>query len=100
MDRPVTFPVDDLVKAYRQAERRLQELLFGDGTYTMGAVKGEEPRREVNGALRRMRNAFDEVVDKSEAGRAEKAEARVADLEEGLQRLASSRSRSRSVADL
>jgi hypothetical protein len=89
VNRPVT-PVDDLVKAYRQAERRLHEMLFGDGTYTMGAVKGEESRLEASRALRRMRNAFNELIDKSETGRAEEAEVHVADLEEELQRRASS----------
>lgn len=91
--------VDDLTKAYHQAERRLREMLFGDSTFTAGLVKGEESRLEASRVLRRMRDAFDATVGASEGGRAANAEARIADLEEELRRLASSRSRTRSAPD-
>jgi hypothetical protein len=75
--------VDDSVKTYHQAERRLREMLFGDGTITVGLVKGEERRLEVTRILRRMRDAFEAAIEQ-DAGRAEDAEARLADLEEAL----------------
>jgi hypothetical protein len=83
---------EELAEAYRRAERRLQELLFGDGVYTPGLVRGEEGRDEVTSALRRMRNAFAAALAENEEGRAEKAETRNADLEEELRRIAVSRS--------
>jgi D-aminopeptidase len=88
--------VDDSVNAYRQAERRLRELLLGDGTINVGLVKGEERRLETTRILRRMRSAFEAVVEQDE-GRAAEAEARLADLEEAL-REALARSRHRSEA--
>lgn len=92
--------VDDPVKAYHQAERRLREMLFGDGTFTVGLVKGEERRLEVTKVLRRMREAFDAAVVERERDRAEKAEARIADLEEELRRrLDSASSRDRWEAE-
>jgi hypothetical protein len=88
--------VDDSVNAYRQAERRLRELLLGDGVTNVGLVKGEERRLEITRIMRRMRSAFDVVVEQ-DAGRAAEAEARLADLEEAL-REALARSRQRSEA--
>ncbi len=88
--------VDDSVNAYRQAERRLRELLLGDGIINVGLVKGEERRLEITRVLRRMRSAFEAVVDQ-DAGRAAEAEARLTDLEEAL-REALARSRQRSEA--
>ena len=88
---------EEPVETYRRAERRLQELLFGDGVYTPGLVRGEEGREEVTSALRRMRNAFATALAENEEGRAEKAETRVADLEEELRRIAGSRSLERSA---
>ncbi len=79
------------MNTYRQAERRLQEMLFGDGVYTAGLAKGEEARLQVRSALRRMRDAFDTALADSETERVESAELRVADLEEELQRLVSQR---------
>ena len=78
---------------FRKAERRVRHLLFGDGVQQPGRLKGEEPREEVTHALRRMRDAFDAVVARSEESRTEKAdvEARVADLQEELQRIAASK---------
>jgi molybdenum-dependent DNA-binding transcriptional regulator ModE len=85
-------------------------MLFGDGTFTMGLVKGEERRLEVARVLRRLRDAFEAVVVETEGsggegaaariaeletliagerGRAERAEARINDLEDELHRLAS-----------
>jgi hypothetical protein len=87
LELPVTA-VDDPLKTYRQAERRLRELLLGDGTVTVGLVKGEERRAEVTRILRRMRDAF-EAAAEHDAVRAENAEARLADLEEALRELVS-----------
>jgi excisionase family DNA binding protein len=81
----------------RKADRRLRELLFGDGVSTTGLVRGEEFRLQVTGVLRHMRNAFDAALLESEAGRDETAVARVADMEEELQRIASFRSRAQQV---
>jgi hypothetical protein len=80
--------VDDPVKAYRQTELRLREMLLGDGTSTIGLVKGEERRLEVTRLLRRMRDAVEAVVE-HDADRATDAEARLADLEEALRELIS-----------
>ena len=52
--------------SYRKAEQRLRDLLFGDGVYTAGLVKGDEQRQRVTAALHRMREAFDEMVQASE----------------------------------
>jgi hypothetical protein len=73
---------------YHAAERRLRNLLFGDGTYNPGIVKGEEHRGDAARELRFMREAFDEVLAGGAAERSERAEARIADLEEELRRLA------------
>ena len=53
-------------------------------------LKGEEAQAQARRDLRRMREAFDAVVARSEEGRTEKAdvEARVADLQEELKRIA------------
>jgi hypothetical protein len=85
LERPVAA-LDDSVKAYHQAERRLRQTLLGDGNTTVGLVKGEEHRLEVTRILRRMRDAFEAAVEQ-DAGRAEDAEARLADLEEALREL-------------
>ena len=55
--------------------------------------EGEESRQHVLAELRRMRHAFDAAILESEAGRADNAESRVAGLEEEVQQIASSRSR-------
>ena len=86
------IPTDDPTQAYHQAERRLRELLFGDGTFSPGVVKGEDRRAETTRILRRMREAFDAVVAKQPRGAVDEAEARIADLEEELRRLAAARS--------
>ena len=83
---------EDSLKTYRQAERRLQEMLFGDGVYTAGLVKGEEARLEVTSALRRMRQAFDSALAES-AAQTEATGARADDLEQDLRRLASGATR-------
>jgi hypothetical protein len=85
---------EDSLKTYRQAERRLQEMLFGDGVYTAGLVKGEEARLEVTSALRRMRQAFDSALAES-AAQTEATEAHADDLEQDLRRLASGATRDR-----
>lgn len=90
---------DDLVKTYRQAERRLQEMLFGDGVYAAGLVKGEEARQQVRSALRRMREAFETALADREGDRAETVELRIADLEEELRMLASRQRRDRAESD-
>jgi regulator of sirC expression with transglutaminase-like and TPR domain len=91
--------IDDPAKEYRQAERRLREMLLGDGTFTAGLVKGEERRIETTRVLRRMRDAFDAALAETEEGGAKKAEARIADLEEQLRKRASARSRGQAEVD-
>jgi hypothetical protein len=63
-------------EAYRRAELRLRELLFGDHVYSGGKLRGEEPRQQATAELRRMRGAFDEAVEEGEqnASRADLAE--------------------------
>ena len=78
---------------FHGAARRLRQLLFGDEVDMPGKLKGEDARAQAKRDLRRMRDAFDAVVARSEEGRTEKAdvEARVADLQEELKRIAASR---------
>ena len=84
----------DAAAAFREAERRLRALLFGDGMDVMGVVRGEERRAQVAHELRRLRHAFDAALDTSDLAPAtEPGEAR--DLEEELRRVAASRSRDR-----
>lgn len=90
-------PVSAPAEAYRKADRRLRELLFGDGVTMTGLVRGEEFRLQVTGVLRHMRSAFDAAVLESEAGLDETVEARVADMEEELQRIATFRSRTQQM---
>ena len=63
--------------------------------FESGRLKGEEARDDVTHALRRMREAFDAVLAGSEESHEQKAEveARVADLEEELTRIARSKAR-------
>jgi hypothetical protein len=84
--------IDDPETIYHQAERRLREILFGDGTFTPGYVKGEERRLEVTRTLRKMREAFDSAATAVERQLAETAKARIADLEDELRQLATARS--------
>ena len=97
LERPVTTATE-LGKAYIRAERRLRELLFGDGMFTIGLVKGEENRLEAKMVLRRMRDLVEEIVTDSESGTTGEAEAHVADLDEELTRRAV-RSRESSEVD-
>jgi hypothetical protein len=53
----------DPERTYRQAERQLRDLLFGDGETSVGAVRGEERRLVASRALRRMKQAFDEALE-------------------------------------
>ena len=78
---------------FHRAARRLRQLLFGDDMDTPGKLKGEDSRALARRDLRRMRDAFEAVVARNEEGRTEKAdvEARVADLQEELKRIAASR---------
>jgi hypothetical protein len=80
---------------FRRAELRVRHLLFGDGMFESGRLKGEEARDDVTHALRRMREAFDAVLARSEENNERKAEveARIADLEEELTRIARSTAR-------
>ena len=87
-------PVSGPVETYRKADLRLRQLLLGDGVATTGLVRGEEFRLQVTAELRRMRDALNAVVLE---GRAETVGARVADLEEELQRIASFRSRTQQM---
>ena len=79
----------DAIETYRNADLRLRLLLLGDGSDTPGFIRGEDSRLRVTTQLRHMRDAFNVAVFGSEDGRAEKAETRVADLEEELLRIAS-----------
>ena len=78
--------VDDPVKTYLQAERRLREILLGDGATTVGALKGEERRLQATRLLRRMRAALEELQTELEAA------AQAGGLEEELRRVAAARS--------
>lgn len=88
----MTEPVSEPAEAYRKADQRLRLLLLGDGSETPGRVRGEEYRLQVSAELRRMRHAFHDAVLESDVRRAE-VEPRAAGLDEELQRIASSRSR-------
>jgi hypothetical protein len=85
---------DDQDKFHR-AEQRVRHLLFGDGVFESGRLRGEETRDDVTRALRRMREAFDAVLAGSEESHEQRAEveARVADLEQELTRMARSKAR-------
>ncbi len=63
---PLMRPADDPREKYKRAERRLRDVLLGDGMFEPGAVKGEERRVHVAADLRRMREAFDEVTQHEE----------------------------------
>jgi hypothetical protein len=93
--RGSAVPYTDDRDEFRGAARRLRALLFGDGMDAPGKLKGEEARAQATRDLRRMRDAFDAVVARSEESRTEKAdvEARVADLQEELKRIAASKAR-------
>jgi excisionase family DNA binding protein len=84
----------EAAEAYRLYEQRLRLLLLGDGVSEVGVVKGEEARRRVTTALRHMREAFAEALEKN-ARRAEAAQSRVSELQEELLRLASQATQSR-----
>jgi len=90
-------PVSGPVETYRKADLRLRQLLLGDGVATTGLVRGEEFRLRVTAELRRMRDAFNAGVLDGKEIRAETVEARVADLEDELQRIASFRSRTQQM---
>jgi hypothetical protein len=87
------LPNEDPEKVYQLAERRLRELLFGDGAYTPGLVKGEDRRIELTRVLQRMRQSFDAASSHHERVLAEIAEARIAELEEELRKVAAARTR-------
>jgi hypothetical protein len=86
-------PYTDDREEFHGALRRLRRLLFGDDVDVPGKLKGEEARAQAKRDLRRMRDAFEAVVSRSEEGRTEKAEVevRVADLEAELTRIAASK---------
>jgi hypothetical protein len=54
----------DTESEYRQAERQLRDMLFGDGETSVGIVKGEERRVVASRILRRMRLAFDQASER------------------------------------
>ena len=89
------MPYTDDREEFHGAMRRLRRLLLGDGMGSPGRLKGEEAQAQATRDLRRMREAFDAVVARSEESRTEKAEveARVADLQEELKRIAASTAR-------
>ena len=84
------MPYTDDREEFHGAMRRLRRLLLGDAMGLPGRLKGEEAQAQATRDLRRMREAFDAVVARSEEGRTERAdvEARVADLQEELERIA------------
>jgi hypothetical protein len=87
-------PYTDDREEFHGAMRRLRGLLLGDGMDVPGRLKGEEARSQATRDLRRMREAFEAVVARSEEDRTEKAvEARVADLEVELTSIAASTAR-------
>jgi len=77
-------------ESYRQAHLRLRLLLLGDGIDTPGRVRGEADRQQVSAELRRMRSAFDAVVEEAEAHRTDAVDERVEGLDEALRGAASS----------
>ena len=89
------MPYTDDREEFHGAMRRLRRLLLGDGMGSPGRLKGEEAQAQAMRDLRRLRETFDAVVARSEEGRTEKAdvEARVADLQEELKRIAASTAR-------
>jgi hypothetical protein len=86
-------PYTDDRNEFDGAVRRLRRLLFGDDMYVPGRLKGEEAREQARRELRRMRVAFDAIIARSEESRTETAdvEARFADLQEELKRIAASK---------
>ena len=90
-------PVKESVESYRKAERRLRQVLLGDGIDTPGLVKGEDLRFRVNRDLRRMRDAFNSAVLADEHTQLQQAEARLVGLEEELRMLVSAGSETRDV---
>ena len=88
-------PYTDDREEFHGAMRRLRRLLLGDGMGSPGRLKGEDAQAQATRDLRRMREAFDAVVARSDEGRTDKAdvEARFADLEEELKRIAASTAR-------
>src|SRR4029077_3646160 len=67
-------PYTDDREEFHGAMRRLRRLLLGDGLGSPGKLKGEDARAQATRDLRRMREAFDAVVARSDEGRTEKAE--------------------------
>ena len=53
---------DDPREKYRKAERRLRDVLLGDGMISPGVVKGEEQRAKVSAHLRALREAVDALA--------------------------------------
>lgn len=90
---------EDPEHRFRAAERRLRTLLFGDGQYTVGIAKGEESRQKLTRELRALREAFDDALAGGSDERVERAEARVADLEGELRRIAAAASRKAARTD-
>lgn len=88
-------PYTDDREEFHGAMRRLRRLLLGDGIGSPGKLKGEDAQAQATRDLRRMREAFDAVVARSDERRTEKAEveARFADLQEELKRIAASTAR-------
>jgi excisionase family DNA binding protein len=82
-------PAKDAIETHRRVLLQLRLLLLGDGSETPGLVKGEDFRLRVSAELRHLRDAFDAALLEPDEGRAERAESRVADLEEELLRIAS-----------
>ena len=74
---------DEVIDAFRRAERRLRDTLLGDGVYASGAVRGAEARDSVGKDLRQLRTSFDaaaQLVDDAERERLDAALKREAQL--------------------
>ena len=87
----------DPKEVYRRAELQLRLLLLGDGIDSPGLVKREEGRSRVSAAVRQLREAFAAALDDA-VSRADIAEARVLELEEGPRSIMDTNSRAQHAA--
>ena len=66
---------DEVIVAFRRAERRLRDTLLGDGVYSSGAVRGAEARDSVGKDLRQLRASFDAAAQLVEDAQRERLDA-------------------------
>jgi excisionase family DNA binding protein len=62
-------------EAFRKAELRLRLLLLGDGALNPPLLRGELPRQRVTNEIKRLRAAFDELLEVERTSRGEVADA-------------------------